>query len=115
MSRSLRVTIDSEAISPARAIAAAARSAPLLVLTARAYQDLADELGGDDAAVRAVLRIATNTGKPIGLNLPTPDGSRTCFLAPKGWTSERLRGWVAGRHRELEQAFGPGAVLEDAS
>ena len=28
------------------------------------------------------------------------------FISPKDWTYERLRGWAAGRHQELESMFG---------
>jgi hypothetical protein len=49
MSRTARITINAETISPARAIAMAARSAPLLIVSHRAFRDLADELGGMDA------------------------------------------------------------------
>ena len=50
MSRTARITIDSETISPARAIAAAARGALLLVISHRAFRDLCAELGGEEAA-----------------------------------------------------------------
>lgn len=51
------------------------------------------------------------TGRPIAVNLPTDDGSRTVFVAPRDWTEERLRGWVAGRHEELGAAFGPATPV----
>jgi hypothetical protein len=115
-SRTARITIDAEQVRPSRAIAVAARSAPLLVLSHRAFSDLADELGDHDAAIRQVLRIATNAGKPIGINLPTADGdSQTVFLAPRGWSDERLRGWVAGHHEALESEFGMATIVEEAA
>jgi len=52
------------------------------------------------------MRISENVGRPIGVNTPTPDGSRTVFIAPKAWSQERLSGWVAARHQELEAQFG---------
>lgn len=115
MSARLHVTVDPDAVSPSKAIAAAARSAPLLVLTHRAFSDLAAELGGDDEAVRHISRVATNTGRPIGTNLLTgPKTSSTLFIPPKGWTSERLTGWVAGHHAELEDAFGAASIRRPA-
>ena len=119
--RTATVTVDADRVSVARSLAALARASardggPLVCLTARSYADLAAELGDDEAAVRHLLRVATNTGRPIAVNLPTgPETSTTLFVAPKGWTDERLRGWAAGHHAELEAAFGPATVrpLED--
>jgi len=116
MSETARVTIDAEHVSVARSLAALAHASerddgPLVCVTGRAYGDLADELGGDDAAVRHLLRVATNTGRPICVKFPTEDGSRTLFVAPRDWIEERLRGWAAGRHEELEAMFGPGTPV----
>src|SRR5688572_2600423 len=105
MTSSLHLMIDPTTLSAARAVSAAARSAPLLVVTHHAFTDLAHELGGDEQAARHLARVATNTGRPIAANLPTGEGSTTVFIAPKGWTPERLRGWVAGKHVELEAMF----------
>jgi len=103
--------VGAGAVSPARSLAALARAAardggPLVVVSHRALAELADELGGYEAAAGRVLRIAANTGRPIAVNVPTEDGSRTIFIAPKDWTPERLAGWAAGHHAELEAAFG---------
>ncbi len=113
------LTIDADHISPSRSIAALARAAgrTLVVVTGRAYADLVDELGGDEAAARRLFEIATDTGRPLAVNLPTgPETSTTMFIAPRGWSEDRLRGWAAGRHAELEAAFGPASVvrMEDA-
>ena len=121
MSRTARVTVDAGAVSVARSLATLARASardggPLVCVTGRAWADLADELGGDEAAVRYLLKVATNTGRPICVNLSTgTETSTTLFVAPKDWTEERLRGWAAGHHEELEAAFGPATVrnLED--
>ena len=111
--RTVHVAIDAATVSQARAIAATARQVPLMVLTGRALADLADladELGGPEAAMRHLTRVATNTGRPIGCNLPTAEGSSTLFVAPKGWTPERLAGFVAGHHAELEAQLGPATA-----
>ncbi len=115
MSGTARVTIDAERVSVSRSLASLARvtardGAPLVCLTARSYGELVDELGSDEAAVRRLLTIATNTARPICVNLPTEDGSATLFVAPKDWSEERLAGWAAGHHEELEAAFGPATV-----
>ena len=116
--RTATVTVDAERVSVARSLAALARAAardggPLVAITGRAWRDLADELGGDEAAIRHLLRVATNTGRPLCVNFSIERGSRTVLVAPRDWTEERLRGWVAGRHEELEAAFGPASVVRE--
>ncbi len=107
MSRTMRITADASKVSMAASIRATAQAAPLFLLTVRALADLADELGGMDAAVAFLLGIAESNNRPVAVNLPAPDGSsRTAFLAPRHWTEERLAGWTAGRHQELEDEFG---------
>ena len=108
MSGTLRLSVDPEAVPIVTAIREAAHAAPaLLVLTGRAAGDLADQLGSVDAAVRFLVDLATEIGRPIGLNAETGEGrSQTMFVAPKGWSEQRLAGWVAGRHAELESEFG---------
>ena len=116
MTRTLRVAIDAATVSPSRAIAATARTGPLVCLTGRAFRDLVAELGGVEPAMRHLLRVSENVGKPIAVNMPTgEDTSRTVFLAPRSWTEERLRGWVAAKHVEIEAMFGAATPvpLED--
>jgi EAL domain-containing protein (putative c-di-GMP-specific phosphodiesterase class I) len=120
MSRTMRVTVDAERVSIARSIAAMARATTanvaLVCVTGRAYLDMADELGCDEVAARHLARVATDVGRPLCVNIPTgAETSTTMFVAPKGWTDERLRGWAAGRHAELEAMFGAATVrdLED--
>ncbi len=115
--RTARVTVDGSAVSPSKALAAVARSAPLIVVTHRAYADLCAELDGDEAAVRRLLTIATNANKPICVNFATgPDTSRTIVIGPKGWTEEKTAGWIAPHREALEAAFGAATPirLEDA-
>jgi hypothetical protein len=91
----------------AAAIRAAAEVAPLLALTGRALVDLGEGLGGVDAATLWLLELAEATGKPVGVNFATGDDtSSTAFVAPRTWTEQRLQGWIAGHHAELEDAFG---------
>ena len=108
MSGTLRVTVDAEAVPIAAAIREAAQAAPApLVVTGRAAGDLADHLGSVDAAVRFLMNLATEIGRPIGLNAETDEGrSQTMFVAPKGWSEHRLAGWIAAKHQELESEFG---------
>src|SRR3954471_70894 len=102
MTSTLRVAVDTAGISAAETIAQAARVVPFMVISDRLFVELAEELGSEQEATRHLTRIATNTGRPIGVNVEGDDGeSTTACIAPKGWTSERLAGWIAGRHEEL--------------
>ncbi len=117
MSRAATITLDAGVVSPSRALAAVARASDraLVVVSHRALDELATELGGHEQAARRLLTIATNTGRPICVNLPTPAGSTTVFISPRGWSQERLRGWAAGHADELQGMFGPATVrkMED--
>ena len=96
-----------EATGLAAAIRAAAEAAPLLVITAAALSDLAAELGSFEAAMAELLAVAEAIGHPVAVNLPTgADSSSTAFVAPRSWSEERLKGWAAGHHQELEAQFG---------
>ncbi len=101
------MTIDAATVSPSKALAATARRAPLVVVTGRAYGEMVAELGGAEAVIAHLIRVATNIGKPLAVNLPSgPDTSSTIFLGPKGWSDERVAGWIGGHHEALEAAFG---------
>jgi hypothetical protein len=116
LSRPMHATVHAATVGPARANATMARSGALLVLTGWALNELTDELGGPDQAVRRLLRASTNAGTPIGVNLETNhDRSSTVFMAPRCWTPERLRCWVAGQHEAIEGIFGAATPvpLED--
>jgi len=63
-----------------------------------------------------ILGVAEDLGKPIGVNLPTPNGnSRSIFLATPSWSGARLAGWIAGHHEMLEQQFGPATVVDEGT
>ena len=109
----LTITVDPRATGLAASIRAAAEVSPLLCLSTRAFGDLAAELGGYSAAAAYLLELAEEIGHPIAVNLVTVDDeSSTVFVAPKNWTEERLAGWAAGHHQELEAAFGPVSHVE---
>ena len=106
-SRSATVTIDAEHVSPSEALGAFAPAAPLLVVTDCAFGALLDELGSMEAAVRRVMRVATDAGRPVGVNMPTgPGTSTTVFISPRGWADERTQGWVAAHHEALAARLG---------
>jgi len=105
--RSATVTIDAATVSPSKALAMTARLAPLVVVTGRAYGEMLAELGSDELVIAHVIRVATNVGKPIGVNLTSgTDTSTTVFIGPKHWSDERVAGWIGGHHEALEAAFG---------
>lgn len=91
-------------------IRAACTPGTLAVLSASTFLELSDELGGLEGALLFLVDVATANKTPIALNLPTtadPDGpSTTLCVPPKGWSQERVSGWVAARHQELEAIFG---------
>ncbi len=102
-----RLLVDPAAVPMTAAIRAAAEAAPCLVLGQGALVDLAAELGGMEAAAGFLLTIAEELDTPIGVNVAMDaDRSSTTFLAPGHWATERLSGWVAGHHVELEAEFG---------
>ena len=107
MSTSLKIQVDPRTRSIAGAIRQAARLAPLLVVSGRAFGDLVGELGSVDAAGRYLCTLAEEIGHPIGVNGPTSAASSsTAFISPRSWSRERVAGWAAGHHQELEDAFG---------
>ena len=107
MTRTMHVTIGSATVSTAKAIQATARSGPLVVLTERAFGNLGDELGGHEPAMRHLLRVAENTGRPVGLNVNTgTDTSRSVFIGPRSWTPTRLWGGSLPITRRLSRCSG---------
>ena len=77
------------------------------MLTGQLMGDLAGQLGSVDAAVRFLVDLAGEIGRPLGVNVVTGAGtSSTAFIPPRSWSEERLAGWVAGHHRELAAEFG---------
>ena len=90
------------------AIRRTAEAGAAVALTGRALAQLEAELGGTEAALLWLVDLATNTNRPIVVNLPAADGnSQTIALSPRGWGEERLRGWLGGRAAELAETFGP--------
>jgi hypothetical protein len=82
-------------------------AAPMFTLTNAAYLDLVFALGSDEQVVGFLSELANEQHKPVGMNIAKPDGSSTtAFIPPKGWTQERLAGWVATRQEALEAQFG---------
>jgi hypothetical protein len=93
-----------------RRVAAAGQAT--VVVTAATFSYLRRDCGSDKRALEWLTNLAAETGKPIALNLPDgPDRSVTTFVSPKGWTEERLRGFIAGRHAELEAVLGEVAEI----
>ena len=111
--KAARILSDPSAVRPSKAIAAAVRAVPLVVVTHRALADLADELGGHEQAARWLVDLAQEVDRPMLVNFPTgPDTSSTIAFAPFWWGEERLRGYVGGLHQEIEVTFGPSTIRQ---
>jgi len=109
--RSLSLTIDTAALKPTEALGCVARAGTVVGLTHRMMADLEQELGGYKRACKWLIALATETNRPIAINMPSgPDASTTVLLAPASWTEERLRGWAGGMAPELEEQFGPATL-----
>ena len=109
--RSLSLTVDTAALKPTEALGCVARAGIVVGLTAAMFHDLATELGGHDAACRWLIDLATETNRPITVNVPTgKDTSTTVAIALKTWSEEKLRGWIGGMAPELEAMFGPATI-----
>ena len=116
MSGILRIEVDPTGVSLAETIAEAARHVPFLVIGGRMFADLADELGGHDAATGHLLDVASVTGKPIAVNVERDDdASTTAVVAPRSWSQERLKGWTAGKREALTELFGAATIREGIS
>jgi hypothetical protein len=81
--------------------------APQVGLGYNAVRDLKVELGSEEAVLRYLASEATKHQKPVYLNVPEGSGSRTLFIAPEGWSDDRLKGWVATAVPGLESMIGP--------
>src|SRR5687767_11118364 len=109
--RAARFLVDTDAVKPTAILRRAAEAGIAVGLTHNMLRDLEAELGGMGPAVEWLVGLATMTGRPVFVNLPSgPDASRTVALAPKGWGSERLAGYVGGLKGELEAMYGPATI-----
>src|SRR5690349_7922768 len=92
-------------------IASATHRAQLVVVEHELFSDLVDEAGSVALALDLLVRVAIENDRPIGVNFPRDDDtSEIKWFAPDGWADERLQGWIAAYHGELESDF--GNVLE---
>ena len=116
MTHTLHVTIDADTLSPSATLRATVGGQPSALVTERFFDALSAELGGSRAAAEFSVYIANKSGRPIGYNFSKGDGeSRTVFMSPRGWSQERLSGYVAAHHEALEHLFGDATPvpLED--
>jgi hypothetical protein len=76
------------------------------------WRELRQELKSVEAVARWATALTIRLDRVLMLNIPDRDGSsHTVTLAPPGWTQERLQGYIAARHEELEEAYGPIARI----
>jgi hypothetical protein len=120
MSRTLHVkTRLGPTESPSAVYGRMAEAVPadvMLVLGPGIWRELRRELQSVSAVGQWVVELAVRLDRVILLNVPDRDGgSCTLTLSPPGWSQERLAGYIAGRHSELEEAFGPIARVRGAA
>jgi hypothetical protein len=108
--RSAHFIVDTLALKPTVVLRTTAEAGASIGLTHRMMRDLAKELGGYEPAIEWLAELATMAGRPVFVNLPSAEGSATVALAPKGWSSERLAGYVGGRSAELQAMYGPATI-----
>ncbi len=104
--RLVRVHVDPEQASPSDVIRTAAPNVALLILSERMPDALSAEQGSFDRAMAFLVDVADEQNKPVAVSFETQAGSRTCFLSPRAWTPERLKGWAGGHHEEPGAIFG---------
>ena len=117
MSTVLHATLDlDDPGSAGLAIRRLAATQAAVVVTAKTFSYLRRDCGSERRALKWLATVATETGQPIALNLDDgPDRSVTSFIAPKGWSQEKLTGWIGARHQELEAMFGPVVTFGPAA
>jgi hypothetical protein len=95
--------------SPSEVYAAMAAVIPpetLLSFGGGILRELRQELHTWERVAEWAADLARRLNRPVLLNFPGPnDTSRTIALAP-GWSQEKLSGYLAARHVELEAAYG---------
>jgi hypothetical protein len=82
---------------------------PLVVLTPRLVAQLEAECGSAEKLRAWLLKLVARRCRPLGVH--DPDAAQTWFWAPPDWTTERLQGYLAGLHGELEAMCGPIARM----
>ncbi|HEY7068332.1 MAG TPA: hypothetical protein VII06_43185 [Chloroflexota bacterium] len=87
------------------AVDTALGAVPLVVLSGRMAAPLTRECGSTEKLVSWLLKTVPRRRRPIGLH--DAEAGRTFFSAPPDWPGERLAGYVAVHHAELEQMLGP--------
>ena len=94
-------------LSATQAVRRATESARLVIVSVRTLTELVQELGSMPKVTRWLEQLATDIGRPIAVNVPTPTGSETVVICLPDWTDERLIGCAAALHAALEQACDP--------
>jgi hypothetical protein len=120
MSRILQVKTRLRPIdSPSAFYARMAEAVPadvMLVLGPGIWRELKQELHSVAKVGQWAVELAIRLDRVVLLNVPGRDGeSCTVTLAPPGWSRERLAGYIAARHEELEETFGPIARVRGAA
>jgi hypothetical protein len=92
-----------------QAVDTALGACPLVVLTPRLVAQLEHECGGPEKLAAWVLKLVTRRRRPLAFH--DPEQGRTWCWSPPDWTPERLQGYLAAHHTELEATLGPIARI----
>src|SRR4051794_19035992 len=76
----------------------------LVVLSHRMVAQLEAECGSSEKLAAWMMKLVARRRRPLGLHSPATD--QTIFYAPPDWTQEKLAGYLAVYHEELESQFG---------
>jgi hypothetical protein len=92
-----------------QAVDMALGACPLVVLTPRLVAQLEVECGSSEKLAAWVLKLVTRRRRPLAFH--DPEQGRTWCWSPPDWTPERLQGYLAAHHTELEATLGPIARI----
>jgi hypothetical protein len=92
-----------------QAVDTALGTVPVVILAPRMVVQLERECGGPHKLVAWLLKLVTRRRRPLGIH--DPEAGRTWVYAPPDWTAERLQGYLAAHHEELETMLGPIARI----
>jgi hypothetical protein len=78
-----------------------------VLLTTRAWRTLVHESGRrPERALAFLTKVGGEYNRPVLLNLQNEDGTSQTVALARGWSQERLMGYIAGMHQELAEEFG---------
>jgi hypothetical protein len=78
-----------------------------VLLTHRAWRTRVAESGRrPERALQFLCKVGGEYNRPVLLNLQNEDGTSQTIALARGWSQERLAGFVGAMHEELAEEFG---------